>query len=375
MEESGNITVTVKTLDSQSRSYTVRGEWTVQEFKEHIASSVEIPVDKQRLIYQGRVLQDDRTLTEYNVDGKVIHLVERAPPQTTQSGGGGDAVSGSSGGVGEASSGSTPSSTSTSQGVPHDRNGNSYVMLGTFNLPVNILDPQQIQMSVQQMMAGVGEGGRNARVNTSTGSNGSVDVRINLDQSAQSEPRIRLQLAENLLRETQSLINRLEGPQQASEGSSQQVPADSSSSAQPMDTSPPPPPASSSSSSTSTQTEGPPHSGPNHPSPSELMEVLSEVRRVEERLRPFMERTHSILGAASTADYNNNTQERDEDQRTLNVVGESLRLLGNTLVALSDVRCNLAAQPPRHLHVVRPITHYTSPIVLQSALQIGRAHV
>lgn len=36
------------------------------------------------------------------------------------------------------------------------------------------------------------------------------------------------------------------------------------------------------------------------------MEVLSEVRRVEERLRPFMERTHSILGAASTADYNNN---------------------------------------------------------------------
>lgn len=37
-----------------------------------------------------------------------------------------------------------------------------------------------------------------------------MDVHINLDQSAQSEPRIRLQLAENLLRETQSLIQRLE---------------------------------------------------------------------------------------------------------------------------------------------------------------------
>ncbi|XP_076864622.1 large proline-rich protein BAG6 isoform X2 [Brachyhypopomus gauderio] len=371
MEEPGAIEVTVKTLDSQSRSYTVRGEWTVKEFKEHIASSVEIPMDKQRLIYQGRVLQDERTLTEYNVDGKVIHLVERAPPQTAQSGGGGGAEASSSGGA-DGGSSSSHSSTSTSQGTPHDRNGNSYVMLGTFNLPVNIMDPQQIQMSVQQMMAGVGEAGRNPRVSTSTGSNGSVDVHINLDQSVHSEPRIRLQLAENLLRETQSLIHRLEGqPSAASTHQASVAPqpssTPSSSSMQPMDTSPPPPPASSSSSA-STQTEGPPHSGPNHPSPLELVEVLSEVRRVEERLRPFMERTHSILGAAASADYNNNTQEREEDQRTLNMVGESLRLLGNTLVALSDLRCNLAAQPPRHLHVVRPISHYTSPVLLQSGL-------
>ena len=45
-------------------------------------------------------------------------------------------------------------------------------------------------------------------------SNGSVDVHINMDQSVQSEPRMRLQMAENLLRDAQALIGRLEvGPQ------------------------------------------------------------------------------------------------------------------------------------------------------------------
>ncbi|XP_043534085.1 large proline-rich protein BAG6-like isoform X3 [Chiloscyllium plagiosum] len=399
--------VTVKTLDSQSRTYTVEEELTVKEFKEHISSSVNIPADKQRLIYQGRVLQDDKKLKDYDVHHKVIHLVERAPPQAQPASGGpssaGSSIPHPGGGRGNSTG-------------PHDRNANSYVMVGTFNLPVNLLDPQQIQQSVQQVMAGLGEAGRNTRVTTSTGSDGSsMDVHINVEQSPiQSEPRVRLVLAQHMLRDIQGILNRLEGhtngtPQEmaaqspvgasglSAEPAAPATPVagesmeTSNSEPPPATTAQPPEPAAESvsqestststatdhnvgSSSATTQTEEA-LPGPNHPSPTEYLEVLTELQRVEARLQPFVQRYQEILSTATTADYNNNTEGREEDQRIINLVGEALRFLGNTFVALSDLRCNLAANTPRHLHVVRPMSHYASPVVLQQAVPIQQINV
>ncbi|TWW80002.1 Large proline-rich protein BAG6 [Takifugu flavidus] len=370
-EQAADVEVTVKTLDSQSRTYTVAPQLTVKEFKEHIAPSVGIPVDKQRLIYQGRVLQDDRTLADYNVGGKVIHLVERAPPPPSQSNSG---TGGSTTDSGAASSSQGPSTM-----PPHDRNANSYVMLGTFNLPVNIMDPQQIQSAVQQMVSGMGENARNLRVTTSAGNNGSVNVHIDLDQHVQSEPRLRLVLAENLLRDISNVVQRMEGQsgdsstQLDSSPASAAAPPSSSSTtstpspSQPMDTSPPPttppPPPTS-----STQSDAPtPQPGPNHPSPAELAEMLSELQRMEERLQPFIQRAHAILETATNAEYNNHA-EREEDQRILVLTFEALRLLGNAIVALSDLRLNLLGPAPRHLHVLRPFSHYAPSVALPGAV-------
>jgi large proline-rich protein BAG6 len=76
--------INVKTIDGQNRSFSIADDHTVRQFKEKISTSLEIPIDRQRLIFQGRELKDTSNLSEFDINGKTIHLVQRALPTSAQ---------------------------------------------------------------------------------------------------------------------------------------------------------------------------------------------------------------------------------------------------------------------------------------------------
>ena len=68
--------VFIKTLTGQSIAIDYRSDLTIEEVKETINSRDGIPVNQQRLIYQGKQLDNDQTLSDYNIqENSTIHLV------------------------------------------------------------------------------------------------------------------------------------------------------------------------------------------------------------------------------------------------------------------------------------------------------------
>lgn len=124
--------ITVKTLDSHNYEFEADDDWTVKQLKESMQETIGVSAEEQRLIFCGRVLLDDKKLTEYDCNGKVIHLVRRPPPPLVNP----DQTASA------ASVGSTPQSSTSSSGLRPQANATIVVsseqLQSTFQFPISL---------------------------------------------------------------------------------------------------------------------------------------------------------------------------------------------------------------------------------------------
>lgn len=81
------ITFNVKSSADQKYAVSVPESTTVADLKQKLSTNeyADVPSDRQRLIYSGRVLKDPDTLASYKVkDGNTIHMVKQAASNTRQ---------------------------------------------------------------------------------------------------------------------------------------------------------------------------------------------------------------------------------------------------------------------------------------------------
>ena len=74
----GNMQIMIKTLTGKTLCLSVNSNDTVNEIKQKIQQKEGIPLEQQRLVFNGKQLEDNLKLGEYNISNdSTIHLVLR----------------------------------------------------------------------------------------------------------------------------------------------------------------------------------------------------------------------------------------------------------------------------------------------------------
>lgn len=72
------LNIVIKTVNNEIYNLTVNRDARISEVKARLFDITSIAINRQRLIYRGRVLQDESVLQEYNIeDGHTVHMVAR----------------------------------------------------------------------------------------------------------------------------------------------------------------------------------------------------------------------------------------------------------------------------------------------------------
>jgi len=356
--------ITVKTIDGQNRSYSIPETYTVKQFKEKITGSLNIPVERQRLIFQGRELKDDKNLSEFDVNGKTIHLVQRTPPQfvTTPS-------------ATTTTSSSAPTSTGQRHG-PITTETNIFIGSGSGN------DMQ----SILQLINGLG--GLEQPINTtSSTTNGNGNIQNELENMSNSmneqEIRSRIRSIRRLLTLAQSRLNRLQEIQSGAplndisaqmliqttrnisiiqdEGISSIYSITSEPetiiSAQITNQYPTTTPTEPSQQPTEPQ---PTPSAPETPqeSPNIRVEVLADVIQsvmdTYTRFLPYLTQYHQLL-IEDSPEPNESESGENRRQRFCNNINDMMHLMGHLMHNLSDLHVNVREAPPRQMRTMIPM--------------------
>ena len=107
--EDAPVTFHVKSSSDARYTLTVPRSMTVLELKKKLAAEEysNVPAERQRLIYSGRVLKDPELLATYNIkEGNTMHLVKSAP--SNQAPGGASSSSAAASSDGRSGPGGTP---------------------------------------------------------------------------------------------------------------------------------------------------------------------------------------------------------------------------------------------------------------------------
>ncbi|XP_072748482.1 uncharacterized protein [Anoplolepis gracilipes] len=410
------IDLTVKTLDSQNHVFSLEDDQiTVRGFKEHIAESVAVPADSQRLIYCGRVLQDEKKLNDYDVNGKVIHLVQRAPPQSGQHGNDGGQTQGQNrqgwqnsqrshyrvtrtqmhGNAMYLGAMSVPAEIVEGHGIPQlsnslsgSRLNHAGRMLDRINELIDRLDdpnaplhptPSELNQSTaqQQQQSQEPEVEQNENNDASRDDSGArlAEAAAAAITAALSAAGAR---AVTLFRGSNYNGGNTRSASDASENQS-----DTQSQPHPQ---PQPQPQTQQQQQQQAQATAdtgavPSNAGQNRraqqqdlPRPPQMAELLQRLSSTQERLRPYLERycMLTLLDPSLPPGSGPNTVE--ESQRIADGVSEILHLMSHSFHALSDIIIDMSQPPPRNLRC-RPIIVQHSAI-LQPGIPIQvEAHI